>query len=65
MTLTEIKTAIAEGKKVFWSNGMYQVIKDRNDHYLIKCSSNGYCTGLTHQDGLTMNEKEEDFFIQK
>ena len=62
MTLTEIKQAIEEGKKVFWSNSLYQVIKDRNDQYLIKCMSNNYCTGLTWSDGVTMNEKEEDFY---
>ena len=36
MTLAEIKEAIAEGKKVYWSNLSYEIIKDNKDQYLIK-----------------------------
>jgi len=63
MTLQEIKTAITEGKRVFWKSEGYQVIKDSIDQYLIKCDYNGHCIGLTWRDAVTMNGKEEDFFV--
>ena len=59
MTLEEIKQAIADGKTVHWSHEGYVVTK----HHLIHCLSNDSCIGLTHQDGITMNGKEEDFFL--
>ena len=64
MTLEEIKTAIAEGKKVYWSNIGYEVVKTKDD-YVIKNTSNGHPIGLTWMDGVTLNGKEEDFFINK
>lgn len=62
MNLQEIKQAIADGKKVHWSNKLYDVIESKWE-YLIRCNSNGHCIGLTWQDGVTMNGREEDFFI--
>ena len=63
MTLSEIKEAVDAGKTVHWSNALYSVIPSCGD-YLIKCSSNNHCIGLTWQDGVTMNGKEEDFYIK-
>ncbi len=63
MTLQEIKTAIEEGKKVHWSNEAYQVIKDNKNQYLIK-HMGGHCIGLTWNDNVTINGKEQDFFIK-
>ena len=63
MTLKEIKKAIEENKKVFWASDIYEVIKDKNNNYLIKCIINDYCIGLTHKDKIILNGKEEDFFI--
>lgn len=63
MTVEEIKKAIEEGKTVHWSSEAYTVIKDKINQYLIICTQNKYCIGLTHQDGTTMNGKEEDFYI--
>ena len=63
MTLQEIKTAINEGKRVFWKSEGYQVIKDSINQYLIKCGYNNHCIGLTWRDGVTMNGNEEDFFV--
>lgn len=63
MNLREIKQAVDEGKTVYCGSLMYQVIKDKNNEYLIKCTSNGYCIGLTWSDGTTLNSKEEDFFM--
>lgn len=62
MTLTEIKEAINQGKKVYWSNLLYEVVKGKED-YLIKCS-NSSVIGLTWADGATLNGKEEEFFTQ-
>lgn len=63
MTATEIKKAIDNGQKVYWSNSGYEVIKDNKAQYLIRCTSNNYCIGLTWQDGTTLNGKEDDFFV--
>lgn len=62
MTLQEIKQAIEEGTKVFWTNSLYEVIKDKHNEYMIKCTSNNHCIGLTWMDGVTMNGKEEEFY---
>jgi len=66
MTLNEIKTAIDEGKKVFWSNTAYRVIKDSIGQYLIGYNIGGRnenYIGLTWRDGVTVNGKPEEFFI--
>ena len=62
MTLQEIKNAVDSGKKVYWQNVSYQVVKS-NLNYLIKCLWNGSCIGLTWDDEVTMNGKEQDFYI--
>ena len=64
MKLKEIKQAIQEGKKVFWANRNYEVIKDSIGQYLIKCRLNGHCIGLTWLDNSTMNGEEKDFFCE-
>lgn len=61
MTLEEIKTAVESGKVVYWSTILYTVIKDSKGEFLIKCG-NSYI-GLTWQDGITLNGKEDQFFI--
>lgn len=63
MTLEQIKAAIAEGKKVHWSNRAYEVIKDSLGQYLIICRLNDHAIGLTWRDGITLNGKEKDFFV--
>lgn len=75
MTLQEIKKAITQGKQVFWKTEGYRVIRigmfrdsvalddDSSNQYLIKCDYNGHCIGLTWTDGVTMNGKEEEFFV--
>lgn len=65
MTLKQIKDALNDGLTVCWSHDGYQVVKDSFNQYLIKCLNNGHCIGLTHQDGLTMNGKESQFFIKE
>jgi len=65
MTLQEIKAAIAAGHTVHWATKAYVVILDNIGRYIIKCTDNGYCIGLTHKDGVTMNGSTTDFFIAK
>ena len=62
MNLQEIKQAIDQGKNVYWCGPGYKVIQDNAGEYLIKCTSNNHCIGLTWQDNVTMNGKESDFF---
>lgn len=63
MTLQEIRQAVVEGKTVYWSNPAYVVIVDRLGQWFIRCEFNGHCIGLTWQDGKTLNEKPEEFYI--
>lgn len=63
MTVDEIKSAVDNGKEVHWKNELYQVVKDNKNQYLIKCISNNHCIGLTWVDDVTLNGKEEDFYI--
>ena len=65
MTLEEIKQAVTDGLTVCWMNSLYVVIKNRHGEYLVKCRSNGNCIGLTHADGVTMNGKPEEFYIDR
>jgi hypothetical protein len=64
MTLQEIKQAIADGSNVYWSNTGYRVLRAVNGNYNIICTSNDHCIGLTWLDGVTLNGKEIDFFIE-
>ncbi len=63
MNLEQIKAAVENGKTVHWSNNNYRVIKDCVGQWLIVCDSNKNCIGLTHQDEVTMNGEEKDFFV--
>jgi len=65
MKLQEIKQAIEDGKTVNWSNSLYEVVKSKYGKLLIWCKHNDHYIGLTWKDGVTMNGKEEDFFIKK
>ena len=63
MNLEEIKASVESGETVHWANDQYRVIKTDNGGWLVMCDINGHCIGLTHVDGVTMNGKEEDFYI--
>lgn len=64
MKLAEIRRAVDEGLRVHWQNLEYEVVQSSvNSPYLIRCSSTGHCICLTWADGVTLNGKEEDFFI--
>lgn len=64
MKLQEIKDAVEAGKTVCWKNDAYVVIK-ANDEWLIKCTLNDNCIGLTWRDNKTMNGEEKDFFVKE
>lgn len=64
MNLQQIKQAVDGGKVVCWSNENYRVVHDCKNQWLIVCGLNGYTTGLTWADGVTMNcNSEDEFFI--
>jgi len=53
----EIKKAFEKGIKIYSDNDNYIVVKDRLNQYLIECTINNYCIGLTWQDNKTLNGK--------
>jgi len=63
MNLEEIKEAVRSGKIVHWVQENYVVIRDKFDRFLIMCTSNNNCIGLTWRDGVTMNGQEHEFYI--
>jgi hypothetical protein len=63
MNLQEIKKAVDEGLTVNWRSENY-VVEKIGTTYNIVCNSNNHVWGLTWKDGITMNEKENDFFIK-
>ena len=65
MDLNEIKQAVDQGLTVNWCNPAYQVVKDKNNEYLIKCTLNNNFIGLTWADGKTLNGSEDEFFINQ
>jgi hypothetical protein len=66
MKLAEIRRALDEGLRVHWQTIDYEVIRSTgSSDCFIRCVLNGHCIGLTHADGVTLNGKEEDFFIEE
>jgi len=63
MTLEEIKAAVRSGQVVVWQNPGYRVIEDKLGQWLIQCTFNGHCWGLTWADGVTMNESPGAFRV--
>jgi hypothetical protein len=64
MNLKEIKRAVDSGLSVCWSHDSYDVLKNSEGWYYVKCNRNNHINGLTWRDGVTMNGKECDFFIK-
>lgn len=65
MKANEIKEHVLSGRKVYWSNELYEVVTDGLGDFLIECKVNKHCIGLTWKDGITLNGKEEDFYLSK
>lgn len=65
MTLPEIKAAVLAGKRVYWVNPYYQVIHDKLGQWFIWCVLTDHYIGLTWRDGVTMNGREHEFFVDE
>lgn len=66
MTLQEIQAAVMAGQTVHWENTAYVVkYAPAIDEFLIHCLLNETSIGLTWKDGVTMNGKEDQFFVAK
>lgn len=66
MTLEEIKKAVLFDKNVKWKQDNYDVIySNLFGEFLIVCTNNKHCIGLTHQDGKTLNGNEDEFYIEE
>ena len=64
MTLLEIKTAIDNGKIVYWNNPSYIIKKDKIGQWFIFSQFTNSYIGLTHMDNITLNGREEEFYIR-
>ena len=77
MNLKEIKNAVKSGQTVHWRNTKFRVIQGNpafcsshekqsvtdENQYLIICDKNQEWIPLTHSDGVTINGKLEEFFL--
>jgi hypothetical protein len=63
VTLQEIKDAVLAGKRVCWSTPAYEVVHDKLGQWLVRCVINGSCIGLTWRNGVTLNGRESEFFV--
>lgn len=63
MAVDEIKAAVLAGKRVHWANTGYSVMVDTLGQWLIIFAPNNNAIGLTHRDGVTLNGREDEFFI--
>lgn len=61
MNPEQIKSALNEGKTVFWKTRAYVVIKDRFGFYWVEYSFDGHKSPLFNSKGL-MTETPEGFF---
>lgn len=69
MKLEEIKWAVKEGIPVYYQTTAYEVklhhYASGEDNWLITCNLNNHSIGLTWADGITMNGKQEHFYVIK
>jgi len=64
MTLEEILKAVDEGLPVYWQSKGYVVERpSQSSQCVIHALSTGHCIGLTWADGVTLNGREEEFYI--
>ena len=63
MNLETIKAAVLNGQTVCWSTTDYVVKYHERGGFNIVYTPDGNCIGLTHQDDVTLNGKESEFFI--
>lgn len=66
MKLAEIHRAVDEGLNVCWQNTGYRVVRSEDDgQYYIKSILTGHSICLTWRDGMTLNGKEDEFFVDE
>jgi hypothetical protein len=63
MTLNEIKAHVVKGHTVHYRSSLYVVENDSVGQWLIRCTANDHCIGLTWQDGVTMNGDPWHFYL--
>jgi len=63
MNLETIKAAVLNGQTVCWSTTDYVVKYHERGGFNIVYTPDGNCIGLTHQDDITLNGKESEFFM--
>lgn len=64
MTPAEIARAVDEGMRVCWQSPSYEVIKGSLETgYYIRSRVTGHCIKLIQPDGVTLNGKSSDFYI--
>lgn len=62
-TLNEIKSNVLAGRTVNYQSNLYRVERDSIGQWLIVCTANGSCIGLTWRDGVTLNGDPWHFYI--
>jgi hypothetical protein len=62
VNVEEIVEAVDAGKTVHWSSVNY-VVENSAAGYMILSKTNNHRIGLTWMDGVTLNGKEEEFYI--
>jgi hypothetical protein len=63
MSLEAIKAAVSAGRTVHYQSRLYVVEHDSVGQWLIRCTANDSCIGLTWRDGVTLNGDPWHFFI--
>ena len=61
MNVHQIKKAIEDGERVYWSNLCYEVKQSHGEWNIVH--EGGHIIGLTHMDEITLNGDEGAFFI--
>lgn len=64
MLPSEITRAVDEGLRVHWQCPSYEVIRgSKQSGYFIRSVVTGHCIRLLRSDGVTLNGKAEDFYV--
>jgi len=64
MSPAEIARAVDEGLRVYWQSPSYEVVKGSlGSGYFIRSQVTGHCIRLLQSDGVTLNGKASDFYI--
>lgn len=64
LTAGQIIELLYQGFRVYWKTKAYEVKRDHLGQYNIVSWYHNSTIGLTHQDGVTLNGKPDEFFCQ-